>query len=127
MNDANLIAFVATKSPEAAERFYRTQLALEFVDHETSAIIFNSNGIMLRVSKVESFEPAPFTVLGWEVDDIESEIDQLMARDVVFERFDGFEQDERGIAKFPDGTKVAWFRDPDGNVLSLTQFEDRSS
>ena len=76
-----------------------------------------------NMSKLASFEPAPFTVLGWEVTNIGSEVDELLARGVAMERFEGFEQNDRGIATFPDEMKVAWFKDPAGNILSLTQFQ----
>lgn len=75
----------------------------------------------MLVSKVENCAPAPYTVLGWRVMDIDSEIDSLSARGVAFVRFDGLPQDVRGTMSFGDGTRVAWFRDPDGNLLSLTQ------
>lgn len=122
MKQAKIIAFVGTQSPAEATAFYRDRLGLELVADEPSAIVFNAGDTMLRVSKVDSFEPTPFTVLGWDVADIRQELDRLVSRGVGFERFDGFGQDDRGIATFPDGTHVAWFRDPDGNMLSLTQF-----
>lgn len=127
MMESKIIAFIATKSPADAIKFYVDQLELQLVADEPSALVFNANGTMLRVSKVDRFEPAPFTVLGWEVVDIRREIDRLVGLDVVFERFEGFEQDDRGITSFPDGTMVAWFRDPDGNLLSLTQFGELST
>ncbi|MGH7318119.1 MAG: VOC family protein, partial [Candidatus Rokuibacteriota bacterium] len=80
------------------------------------------DGTMLRVSRVDKVAVAPYTVLGWTVDDIGVSIDNLKQKGVVFERFEGFPQDERGIWTAGDGTRVAWFRDPDGNLLSLTQF-----
>ena len=95
-----LIAFIGTTSPERAERFYRDGLGLEFVADEPSALVFNSNGTMLRVSKVQSFEPAPFTVLGWSNDDIREKVDDLVSRGVEFEGFEGFDQDEQGISSF---------------------------
>lgn len=77
---------------------------------------------MLRFSTVPNLEPAPFTVLGWEVSDINRKVDELVNRGLDVERFDELDQDERGIATYPDGTQVAWFRNPDGNMLSLPQF-----
>ncbi len=122
LSEARLISFVGTTMPAEARRFYEQKLGLHLVTDEPSALVFDANGTMLRVSKVASFEPAPFTVLGWEVDDIQQAADRLVAQGIRLERFEGFEQDDRGIASFPDGTRVAWFRDPDGNMLSLTQF-----
>lgn len=124
LKDSKIIAFVGTTAPGEARRFYEDQLGLEFLADEPSALLFDSNGTMLRVSKVASFQPAPFTVLGWEVDDIRVKVAELVERGVACEHFEGIEQDERGIAAFPDGTMVAWFKDPDGNVLSLTQFNN---
>jgi len=83
--------------------------------------VFDLGGVMLRVGKVPSFAPAQNTVLGWESKDIAADVDQLGAKGVVFERYPNMGQDERGIANFPTGDKVAWFKDPDGNVLSLSQ------
>ena len=77
---------------------------------------------MLRIQKVERVAAPPYTALGWQVDDIRDVCNWLVKAGVVFERFDGLEQDEDGIMEFPGGTKVAWFHDPDGNLLSLTQF-----
>lgn len=119
---AGLIAFTATTVPEQATEFYRDVLGLDLKSVEDTAIVFELGEAILRVSIVPEFSPTPYTVLGWSVDDIESEMSALSGRGVTFERFLGFPQDERGVMQFPDGTLVAWFKDPDGNVLSLTQF-----
>lgn len=117
-----IIAFVATKSPIEARLFYEQTLGLKFVAQEPSALVFDSIGTMLRVSVVQDFKPHPFTILGWQVADIRQAIRDLVAKGVTFERYDFVEQDEDNIWNIPDGTKVAWFKDPDGNLLSLTQF-----
>ncbi|MFN2187499.1 MAG: VOC family protein [Candidatus Promineifilaceae bacterium] len=122
MNEAKLIAFVGTEDPVRAREFYEEVLGLKLVAIEPSALVFNANGTMLRVSLAPGFEPAAFTVLGWDVADIKTKADELVQRGVNFERFPDLGQDEKGIATFPDGTQVAWFKDPDGNMLSLTQF-----
>ena len=122
LTDAKIISFIGTRSPDEARRFYEDGLGLDLVADEPSALVFDSNGTMLRVSKVANFEPAPFTVLGWEVSDIEKKVDELGKRGIPVERFEVFEHDDRGIVTFPDGTMVAWFRDPDGNMLSFRQF-----
>jgi catechol 2,3-dioxygenase-like lactoylglutathione lyase family enzyme len=119
---AKTIAFVATTKAERAKAFYAQTLGLRLVADEPFALVFDACGTMLRVSKVSAFVPAPFTVLGWEVADIRASVAALTERDVVFERFAGFQQDELGLFTFPDGTRVAWFKDPDGNLLSLTQY-----
>jgi catechol 2,3-dioxygenase-like lactoylglutathione lyase family enzyme len=85
------------------------------------ALVFDLNGTMLRISKMTEFTPAQHTVLGWEVEDIGAAVDELAQKGVAFERYPGMGQDKNGIATFPTGDKVAWFKDPDGNVLSLSQ------
>lgn len=121
-NTASLMAFVATKDPARSRSFYEVTLGLRMVSDEQYAFVFDSNGIMLRIQKVQQFSPAAYTVLGWKVEDIHSEIASLVQRGVTFEEFPGLTQDKVGVLTFPDGTMVAWFKDPDGNILSLTQF-----
>ena len=122
LNSALLMAFVATKEPARAKAFYKDTLGLQLISDEQYAIVFESNGIMLRVQKAQEFSPAPYTVLGWKVHDIHAEIEALVQHGVTFERYPGLIQDLSGIHTFPDGTMGAWFKDPDGNLLSLTQF-----
>ena len=121
---ANVIAFVGTTDPDRAKPFYSEVLGLDLVEEEQGALVYDSNGTMLRVSIIDQFTPPPFTVLGWEVADIGAGIKELAARGVRFERYEMLDQDELGVQTFPDGTKVAWFEDPDGNVLSLTEFDE---
>jgi len=116
------IAFVATAAPERAAQFYRDVLGLKLIEDSPFALVFDLAGIMLRIQKVESLTPSPFTVLGWQVDDIESIIKALAQRGVHFEHYPRLEQDPFGIWASPSGAKVAWFKDPDGNNLSLTEF-----
>ena len=116
-----VVTFLLTRNPEAATGFYRDTLGLTFLRDDGFALVFDMNGVMLRISRVKDFTPAQSTVLGWECADIAVRLDELAARGVVFERFEGMGQDERGIATFPGGDRVAWFKDPDGNVLSLSQ------
>jgi len=120
--DAKLMAFVATTDSERAKSFYRDTLDLRFVADEPFALIFDSGGTMLRVQKVKEVAKAQYTALGWEVEDIQAKVRQLGEKKVEFLRFDGFGQDDLGVVKFPNGDRVAWFKDPDGNILSLTQF-----
>jgi len=117
----SVVTFLLTKDPEAAIAFYRGTLGLSFQRDDGFALVFDLNGVMLRISKVNEFTPAPSTVLGWESHDIISDVTRLAAKGVVFERYPNMGQDEMGIATFPTGDKVAWFKDPDGNVLSLSQ------
>jgi catechol 2,3-dioxygenase-like lactoylglutathione lyase family enzyme len=122
LSDARLLAFVATTDPARARVFYEEVLGLTFVADEPFALVFQSNTVGLRIAKVAALTLAPYTVLGWVVVDIAATARALGERGVVFERFPGFSQDAQGVASFPDGTRVAWFKDPDGNMLSLTQF-----
>jgi catechol 2,3-dioxygenase-like lactoylglutathione lyase family enzyme len=120
---ARAMCFVATARPVEARSFYRDTLGLRLLSEDRFALAFDANGIMLRVQKVESLEPAPFTVLGWDVPDIGAAVKALAARGVTFARYPGLSQDPRGIWQAPSGARVAWFTDPDGNTLSLTQLE----
>ena len=96
-------------------------LGLSLVEDSPFALVFDSNGTTLRVQKVEQVTPAPYTALGWQVTDIEASVRSLRAKGAVFQRYEGLSQDALGIWKSPSGAKVAWFRDPDGNTLSLTE------
>ena len=116
-----IISFVATVKPEKARLFYEKTLGLKFVSEDPFAIVFDVNGTMLRVQKVKEFVAAGYTVLGWEVADIRGEIEELAAKGVKFEVFPGIGQDELGVWTSPAGGKIAWFKDPDGNLLSVSQ------
>jgi catechol 2,3-dioxygenase-like lactoylglutathione lyase family enzyme len=121
LNSASLVGFVATANPEAARQFYESVLGLTLVEDSPFALVFNANGTALRVQKVQRVSPAPYTALGWAVRDIRSTARALVARGVVFQRYESLPQDELGIWQAPGGALVAWFRDPDGNTLSLTE------
>ena len=125
LKEHDVIAFVATVQPDRARRFYCDVLGLNLVEDSPFALVFDVGGRMLRIQKGQTFVPAPHTVLGWSVRDIRREIESLMTRGVTFERYPGMSQDELGVWTSPDGHKVAWFRDPDGNNLSLTEFRPR--
>ena len=118
----DIIALIVTTQPDRAREFYEQKLGLSLVADEQFALVFDVNGVMLRVTKLEMHCPAPYTALGFDVADISSEISRLTARGVKFEKFTGLEQDSRGVCTFSDGTQVAWFKDPDNNMLSLTEF-----
>jgi len=115
------MTFVATTNAAAARAFYETTLGLTFVSDEEYALVFDLNGTMLRVQKVQAFESHPFTALGWRVDDIAATVRALTERGVSFLRVGMPSQDAMGVWDSGAG-KVAWFKDPDGNTLSLTQF-----
>lgn len=122
LKSARLIAFAATANAPQAKTFYVGTLGLKLVRDEEFALVLDAGGTMLRLAKVEAFTPAPYTVLGWEVPDLFKAVSELVRNGVQFERYDDYDQDALGIVGFPDGTSVAWFKDPDGNLLSLTQF-----
>ncbi len=120
--NAKIISFVATKNPAVALKFYVETLGLKLVNDDPFAIVFDANGTMLRVQKVQELTPARHTVLGWDVPDIVTKVKELTKKGVRFECYEGLSQDELGIWTSPAKAKVAWIKDPDGNILSLTQF-----
>jgi catechol 2,3-dioxygenase-like lactoylglutathione lyase family enzyme len=121
LESAELIAFVATSDVPRTRSFYEEVLGLELVGDDGFALVFDARGTTLRVTQVAEVAVAPYTVLGWLVPDIAAAVAALTGRGVVFERFDGIDQDEHGIWTAPGGRRIAWFKDPDGNTLSVTQ------
>lgn len=119
--DSKLIGFVPTRDADRALSFYRDILGLRFVSDDAFAIVLDSNGITLRLVRIEEFTPAPYTILGWQVEDIESAVKELAAKGLAFQRYSFLDQSEDGIWTSPSGAKIAWFHDPDGNTLSLSQ------
>ncbi len=117
----NIIAFVPISDGAKAREFYEGKLGLRFVNEDGFAVVFESNGIRLRAVKMKEVNPSHFTILGWEVKPIEKTITSLRDRGVHFEIFGFFKQDELGIWIAPTGDKVAWFKDPDGNILSISE------
>ena len=120
---AQIMTFVATAKPDEAVRFYRDVLGLKFVEDTPFAKVFDANGIMLRVTPVPQHKPVDHTVLGWKVADIAAAVAALAKKGIAFNRYPGMTQDAAGIWTSPDGNRIAWFKDQDGNVLSLTQFK----
>jgi catechol 2,3-dioxygenase-like lactoylglutathione lyase family enzyme len=121
LTNADLVAFAPSTDLAKARAFYAGVLGLPLLSEDDFACVFDVHGTLLRVNRVPSLTPAPFTILGWTVTDIELTMDELRERDLVFLRFPGMEQDDEGVWTAPGGARVAWFHDPDGNVLSLTQ------
>jgi catechol 2,3-dioxygenase-like lactoylglutathione lyase family enzyme len=122
LHDQNMIGFVGTSDPNRARIFYRDKLGLPLVSEELPfALVFDANGVMLRVTVVPQVKVAGYTVLGWQVPDIVTAAKALSDAGVQFERYPGMEQDALGIWSSPGGAKVAWFKDPDGNTLSISQ------
>jgi catechol 2,3-dioxygenase-like lactoylglutathione lyase family enzyme len=122
LGSCDLITFVLTSDADHAKTFYGETLGLKFVSQDDFATVFDANGIMLRLTPIPGHTAAPHTVLGWNVPDIAASVAELQKAGVNLERYPFIEQDEQGVWTSPDGlVKVAWFKDPDGNVLSLTQ------
>jgi catechol 2,3-dioxygenase-like lactoylglutathione lyase family enzyme len=124
LGSKDIVAFVPTRNPAKARAFYEGTLGLRFVSEDPFALVLDANGVMIRVanvSNVDGFKPAPFTILGWLVDDIAGAVKGLRSKGVKFDRYPGMGQDELGVWNSPSGARIAWFKDPEGNVLSLTQ------
>jgi catechol 2,3-dioxygenase-like lactoylglutathione lyase family enzyme len=115
------ILFIATANASAALEFYGQKLGFSLLVDDPFALVFDCDGTMLRIQKVDDVQAQPYTVLGWAVDDIAVSVTSLSAGGVEFQRYEHMEQDELGIWSSPGGGKIAWFQDPDGNTLSLTE------
>jgi catechol 2,3-dioxygenase-like lactoylglutathione lyase family enzyme len=122
-----LMAFVPVTDIDAARNFYASTLRLSVLDESPLALVVDANGTMLRITPVPELRRRPFTIAGWQVDDIEATIDLLSSRGVVFTHYDGMGQRDNGVWESPSRDLVAWFTDPDGNTLSLTEFVDHSA
>jgi len=122
LSKSSLMGFVGVSDLDRAQRFYGDTLGLELRDESPYALVAEVGGTMLRITAVGEPDPRPYTVLGWAVSDIAAVVDDLAGRGVVFTRYEGMGQDDRGIWTSPSGAKIAWFLDPDGNNLSLTEF-----
>jgi len=121
LTHAPVVAFAATTDLARSHAFYADALGLRHAESTPFANVYDALGTSLRVTLVDRLTPAPYTVLGWVVPDIAAAIDDLVRRGVTFERYEGLHQDGAGVWTAPGGARIAWFRDPDGNVLSLTQ------
>jgi predicted enzyme related to lactoylglutathione lyase len=119
--DKELKAFIPTVKPAEAKTFYRDILGLTLLSEDNYALEFMANKTLLRVITVRDLKPHPFTALGWNVKDISAIIKSLNLNNILCEKYEFLQQDDLGIWTSPNGSKVAWFKDPDGNVLSLTE------
>jgi len=117
----NMTGFVFTTDYDKARDFYEKKLGFDFVSLDQFALVMKAGTHNIRISKIPNFTPAQGTVLGWEVSDIGAMVDWLAKRGVAFEKYPFVQDKERGIWTTPDGTKVAWFKDPSGNILSVSQ------
>lgn len=115
------VSFIATANSDKSRHFYESVLELPCLSDDPFALVFSLGDSTLRIQKVESVPDVGYTVLGWEVDDIGESVAGLTSRGIKFEKFPGLPQDEAGIWSAPGGARVAWFKDPDGNILSLTE------
>lgn len=117
----NIVAFVPVRNADTARAFYRDTLGLHLLYEDGFALAFEVAGVMLRATIIRDFQPQKFTVLGWQVADAEAFARQLAAAGITLERYPGLQQDDLGVWTAPGGAKIAWFRDPDGNILSISQ------
>lgn len=122
LESCKLVGFVGVRDAERAKAFYRDTLGLKLVAEELPfALVFDCQGMELRVTMVREVVAAPYTVLGWAVTDITAAARRLAGAGVKFQRYPQMQQDELGIWSAPGGARVAWFQDPDGNLLSISQ------
>ncbi len=122
LTTSDVIAFAPTTDLARARSFYETTLGLSVVDENAYACVFDAHGTMLRLTLVAVVARAGYTVLGWRVTDMGQVVSRLESVGVVFARYDGMEQDAHGVWTTAQGDRIAWFTDPDGNILSLTEF-----
>jgi catechol 2,3-dioxygenase-like lactoylglutathione lyase family enzyme len=120
LHDKQIVAFIASTDPNKTRHFYTDVLGLLLIAEDDFALVYEAGGTPLRIQKVKTFTPHPFTALGWEVPDMEASVRALRHKQVTFETFGLPGQDENGIWTAPGGTKVVWFKDPDGNLLSIS-------
>jgi catechol 2,3-dioxygenase-like lactoylglutathione lyase family enzyme len=121
LDSGKLVGFAITTDYEAARAFYEGKLGLEFVEQNQFALVLRSGGHMIRIVKLPEFTPAQGTVMGWEVADVAAVVKWLKGRGVTTEKYPFVPDKEWGIWEAPGGDKVAWFKDPDGNVLSVSE------
>jgi len=122
LGTATLVAFAATADAPRSRKFYRDVLGLRLVSEDPFALVFEAGGTTLRIQRVKKVATIPYTALGWHVEDIGATVAMLGAAGVATERFPGMDQDPAGVWESPSGARVAWFKDPDGNILSLTEY-----
>jgi len=122
LRSSPLVGFVGVTDLDRARHFYGETLGLDLRDERPYALVADVAGTMLRITAVDRPSRSAYTVLGWAVSDIAAVVDELLGRGITFTHYDGMGQDHRGIWTAPGGAKIAWFLDPDGNNLSLTQF-----
>jgi catechol 2,3-dioxygenase-like lactoylglutathione lyase family enzyme len=117
-----IMGFIPSSNLDRSRKFYEGTLGLQVTSHDNFAVALNAGGIMVRVTHVGPFTPQKFTVFGWQVGDVAASVSTLKNAGIEFQRYGMPGQDDQGIWTAPGGAKIAWFLDPDGNVLSLAQF-----
>jgi catechol 2,3-dioxygenase-like lactoylglutathione lyase family enzyme len=122
LGNASFVGFIPVRDPAVARVFYEDTLGLQVHEENPAALVLNASGTMLRVTPVPELVVQPFTIAGWQTTDIEATVRALVDRGIEFTRYEGMDQDELGVWTTPSGDRVAWFKDPDGNTLSLTPF-----
>lgn len=122
LTSARLQTLVWTSRRDEEAQFYGEVLGLNYKGNSHGALVYDVGGGELRVSPVPATTPSEHTVMGFAVADVPAAVSALSERGVVFERFSHFQHDETGVWTAPDGAKVAWLRDPDGNLLSIVQY-----
>ena len=125
LDRSSLIAFVPTRDAARSRMFYEDMLGLRFVSDDSFAVVMDANGTMIRIVRLGDFTPAPYTIVGWQVEDIHQTIAAMSGKGIEFKRYSYFEQREDGVWSAPDGAQVAWFSDPDGNTLSISKAGSR--
>jgi catechol 2,3-dioxygenase-like lactoylglutathione lyase family enzyme len=120
LDDAVYVGFIPVRDLESAQEFYCGVLGLKALERTPVALVVDAGGVTLRLTEVPDFHPQPFAIAGWLVSDISSTISVLIAAGVSMQRYEGMTQDDQGVWTAPSGDRVAWFADPDGNVLSVT-------
>jgi catechol 2,3-dioxygenase-like lactoylglutathione lyase family enzyme len=117
---APYVGFIPVSGISSIREFYVKTLGLTFVHEDDFALVVDAHGTTIRITPVPDFAPQPFTIAGWSSEDVVSTVARMREAGVVFQLFDGLDQDELGIWHAPGGDLVAWFRDPEGNVLSIS-------
>ena len=121
LSEGDVMGFIPTKDAVPARAFYEGVLGLRVISDDQFALVVESRQTVIRITKINEFTPAPFTILGWRVQNIEEEVRTLAARGVLFQRYSGLTQNDLGIWTSPGGARIAWFRDPDGNASRFSQ------
>lgn len=121
LSNPTIMAILPTTKPKQSKAFYSETIGLKLVSEDDYALVFTGNGVTLRITTVHQFTPFPFTALGFQIEEIESQVKSLIKKGVEFKRYESLEQDNLGIWNSPSTARVAWFEDPDGNLISLTE------